>query len=320
MSYGIWPSFWKCAVITPIFKSGSAIDVENYGPKAFLLNSLLLERSIFNYIYPYVKVKISNSQHGFLKNRSTVTQLVEFVDLIYTCNDQNIATWTVYFDFRKAFDSVPHNILLNKWSIMVLDQKFIDLLSSYLRGRSQRVRVDGVLSESLEITSGVPQGSVLGPLLFLIFIDDLPDATSSSICFLFADDCKLTSSSSMQDLQTDIDELVAWSLRNGLMLNPDKTQLLAVSNGCGNLRARQYLAKINVKLTKANRTLHFMMKNIPFSCPIAVRAKFYKLCVLPSLLYASQVWSPSLCCLRKTENFHKRALRWVTRRQDHLMN
>ena len=77
---------------------------------------------------------------------------------------------------------------------------------------------------------------------------------------------------------------------------------------------------INVKLTKANRTLHFMMKNIPFSCPIAVRAKFYKLCVLPSLLYASQVWSPSLCCLRKTETFHKRALRWVTRRQDHLMN
>ena len=165
MSYGIWPSFWKCAVITPIFKSGSAIDVENYGPNAFLLNSLLLERSIFNYIYPYVKVKISNSQHGFLKNRSTVTQLVEFVDLIYTCNDQNIATWTVYFDFRKAFDSVPHNLLLNKLSIMVLDQKFIDLLSSYLRGRSQRVRVDGVLSESLEITSGVPQGSVLLLLL-----------------------------------------------------------------------------------------------------------------------------------------------------------
>ena len=187
-------------------------------------------------MYPYVKAKISNSQHGFLNNRSTVTQLVEFVDLTYTCNDQNIATWTVYFDFRKAFDSVPHNLLLNKLSIMGLDQKFINLLSFYLRGRSQRVHVDGVLSESLEITSGVPQASVLGPLLFLIFIDDLPGATSSSICFLFADNCKLTSSSSMQDIQTDIDELVAWSLRNGQTLHPDKTQLLAVSNGCGNLR------------------------------------------------------------------------------------
>ena len=76
----------------------------------------------------------------------------------------------------------------------------------------------------------------------------------------------------------------------------------------------------NVKLTKANQTLHFMMRNIPYPCPIAVRAKFYKLCVLPSLLYANQVWSPSLCCLRKMETFHKRALRWTTRCQDHLMN
>ena len=161
------PSFWKWAFITPIFKSGCAIDVENYRPISILPElSLVLERSIFNYLYPYLKAKISNSQHGFLKNRSTVTQLVEFVYLIYTCKDQIIATWTIYFEFWKAYDSVPNNLLLNRLSIMGLDQKFIDLLSSYLRGRSQRVRVDYVLSEFLEITSGVPQGSVLGPSYF----------------------------------------------------------------------------------------------------------------------------------------------------------
>ena len=162
-----WPQIWKCSYITPLHKSGPKTLVTNYRPISILPKvSLILERILFNFIYAKVRHKLSSQQHGFMKGRSTVTQLLNFVDNLYSNYDSNIASACIYFDFQKAFDRVDHDILLNKLILFGFDTHFIYLISSYLKGRVQYVKIDGCFSAARNIPSGVPQGSVLGPLLF----------------------------------------------------------------------------------------------------------------------------------------------------------
>ena len=210
-------------------KSGPKSDITNYRGISILPRlSLCLEKLLFNFICSNVRHKLSRRQHGFVKKRSTFTQLLEFVENIYKCIDANENFCSVYFDIQNAFDSVSHKQFLNRLSSFGFDENFIMLISSYLSNRSQRVRINNILSYKGYISSGVPQGSILGPLLFLIYINDLPDVVKYSSPSLFAYDLKLLYRDNChENFQSDLDSVETWATQNGLDFHPDKTKLIS---------------------------------------------------------------------------------------------
>ena len=136
----------------------------------------------------------------------------------------------MYFDFSKAFDSVRHDIIVQKFAAFGFDDNFTALLISYLSNRFQCVKVRTSISTTLPVTSGVPQGSVLGPLLFLLFFNDLPDIFNHSNCFHFADDPNFICKTNCSDLQSDVDSFTHWCTQNSLKINKDKCNFI-IFNG-----------------------------------------------------------------------------------------
>ena len=145
--------------------------------------------------------------------------MLSYLDEVYHTHDAKIPCAAMNFDFSKAFDSVRHGIIVQKFAAFGFDDIFTTLLISYLANRFQCVKVRTSISTTLPVTSGVPQGSVLGPLLFLLFINDLPDIFNHSNCFLFADDSKLICKTNCSDLQSDVDSFTHWCTQNGLKIN-----------------------------------------------------------------------------------------------------
>ena len=319
---GIVSLEWKEANIVPLFKKGSRNKSVNYRPVS--LTSVickLLETIIRDHMMDFlVKHKLINpSQHGFLKARSCLTNLLCFFEEITKLVDEGSPVDIIYLDFQKAFDKVPHQRLILKLKSHGMGDSIINWIEQWLTARRQRVVVDGEVSSWKSVLSGVPQGSVLGPILFLVYIDDLEEGVTGNI-LKFADDTKLFRKTKeigdKKKLQDDIDKLVRWSEKWQMLFNFGKCKCLHTGPGNtgmnyemgGTILSKTVKEKelgvsmnANMKVSeqcriaasKGNQVLGMIRRNITYK-ENSLIVPLYKAIVRPHLEYCIQAWSPYL--------------------------
>ena len=239
LSRGTFPQIWKQANVTPIHKKGSRQDVKNYRPISLLsCVGKILERLLFNKIYAMCEERelLTWRNSAYKKNDSTVNQLIHIVNNIYKILDTKEDCAMVFLDQSKAFDRICHEGLKRKLKLFGIQGPLHDLLCSYLDERSVRVVLDGSSSKWQKITAGVPQGSILGPLLFLIYINDIVLDLDSEI-HLYADDAVISlnfnrnnTEEQFEQLNRDIQRLSKWAATWFMSFNPVKTKFMVISN------------------------------------------------------------------------------------------
>ena len=231
---GQLPSDWKKATITAIYKKGARNLAENYRPIS-LTEAMckIMEKLLRDVIVDHLLKEnlLSPKQYGFISGRSTVTQLLYYLDKCINTVANGGVVDSVYLDFSKAFDTVPHRRLLEKLSAYGMDGEILNWIRSFLHGRKHEVMVNGSRSDADNVISGVPQGTVLGPILFVIYINDLLDNIKSE-GLMFADDTKIfrliSSYEDAVELQEDISKLEKWADKWQLRFNYDKCHILTL--------------------------------------------------------------------------------------------
>ena len=229
------PDDWRRANITPIFKSGSKLSAGNYRPIS--LTSIIckiMESIIRDGIVAHLLQEdlIRSSQHGFMALKSCQTNLIEYLDTLTRLVDEGHNVDVVYLDFAKAFDKVPHKRLLLKLEAHGISGNVLGWIQSWLAGRTQRVVLNGQASEWMPVSSGVPQGSVLGPTCFVVFINDIDEVVDLVSGFIskFADDTKygrvIRSEEDRVEMQRDIDRLLAWADKWQMEFNSKKCKVM----------------------------------------------------------------------------------------------
>ena len=319
---GQLPEDWRNANVSPIYKKGDRTRAENYRPVS--LTSVcckVLEHVVHSHVMKHFdcyKV-LTKYQHGFRKGHSTESQLIQTLHDFTNSFDQRTQTDVIIMDFSKAFDTVPHQRLLLKLNQYGITGKTNKWISSFLQDRHQRVVVGGEHSQWVKVQSGVPQGTVLGPLLFLIYINDLPDDISATVR-LFADDCVLYSNiKSHQDatrLQDDLDKLSTWENKWQMQFNPQKCFVLRIAGsrspivneytlGGTVLQETPSHSYLGVEISQdlkwdthivnitssANKINGFIRRNL-ISCTKETKSAAYSTLVRPILEYSSSVWDP----------------------------
>lgn len=227
LTEGTFPSSWKIAKSVPIFKSGKRNDITNYRSVSILcVFGKMLESIITDDLFFMSKNLLSTKQHGFYKTRSTLSNLVPFVQFLADSMDNRVQVDAVYTDFSKAFDKVHHETLFIKLSDFGVHGNLLAWIKSYLTNRSQYIVVNNCQSDLMKITSGVPQGSHIGPLLFSIFINDVSRCFLHCDYLLYADDLKLYkqiySPADVEAFQADLNRLESYCKENYLFLNANK--------------------------------------------------------------------------------------------------
>ena len=338
------PSDWKKALVTPVFKKGDKSKPENYRPVSLtsicckITEHIIVSQTMKHLDNHSILVDI---QHGFRRRRSCESQLIITSHDLATILNRHSQADVAVLDFAKAFDKVPHHRLLQKLKQYNLDNDVIGWVESFLSCRNQRVVVDGFASKEAPVMSGVPQGTVLGPLLFLIFINDIAAETSSSIR-LFADDCLLyrevRTHADCHLLQQDLDKLTQWSKTWGMQFNVKKCNIISITNATKHNISHQYLmdgeivsptdttdylgVRFNGKLrwnqhidhisSAANRMLGFLWRNL-YKCPQDLKEKAYKTMIRPKVEYCASIWDPHHTkYIDKLESVQRRAARFVT--------
>ena len=237
LSTGIVPEKFKIAKVIPIFKTGDSLDPSNYRPISLLSTfSKILEKIVYNRLFTYLEANslLSPHQFGFRPNHSTAHAMTLLLNKISQSINSKKHTLIIFCDLQKAFDTCNHNILLKKLSLLGISGNTLLWFKNYLTNRKQFVSIDNFESSLLDILTGVPQGSILGPLLFLIYINDLPLCTTL-LSKLFADDTALAESSNdlvqlFSTVNSEFHKLCTYFRRNKLSLHPAKTKFLLITH------------------------------------------------------------------------------------------
>ena len=349
-STGQLPSDWKLANVVPVHKKGDKSNVENYRPIS--LTSLVMkvmEKYLRDELYDKCRQFISDKQHGFLPQKSCTTQLISVLDTMsQSLNNRNDVD-VIYFDFTKAFDSVNHDLILHKLKYKFnIDGLMLKFIKGYLHNRAQRVVIDGVFSDTLPVNSGVPQGSILGPLLFVLFINDIYEQVSPGTNIaLYADDTKIwrqiTSYADCETLNADIKVLEAWALNNKMKFHPKKCKALSISLKHPNYYILPFdrfsyeldnsiidyhteetdlgitiTSKLNWEshhcniLLKASRQLGLTRRTCHFIKNVAQKRSLYITLVRSIFEHCAEIWGPNAVTAKnKFEPLQKRAVKWI---------
>lgn len=250
----IFPDQWKEGKVAPLYKAGSKDDVNNYRPISILpILSKILEKHIHDSLMDFlIHFKLLHkTQSGFRPNHSCETALLGMINSWLEAINSGTMIGVVMVDFKKAFDLVDHKVLLKKMKHYKLSDDALSWFSSYLLNRKQKVSINNAMSEDAYILDGVPQGSILGPLLFIMFINDLPLYTNSANTDMYADDTNLyfsgeSKSEIERNLQISLNSLSTWCKYNGMLLNTSKTKVMLITT-----------YQKRTSLTSENLDLHF---------------------------------------------------------------
>ncbi len=253
---GIFPTTYKIAQVVPIYKNKN--EINNYRPISLLPTfSKILEKIIHTCIYDFLQQNniLSNSQYGFRPKHSTNDAISELVFDITENLENKSNTLSVFLDLSKAFDTIDHKILLSKLNHYGIRGTTLKWFKSYLEDRTQYVKINNTKSTTKPVTCGVPQGSVLGPLLFIIYTNDLANSLTYTHAILFADDTTIYANSNnlnilYENVQNDLSSLDVWFKTNKLSLNVNKTNYMMFTNN-----HRPQLNHMNKTLTIGNEEI-----------------------------------------------------------------
>ena len=355
LSLGIFPNVWKTANIIPIHKTGPKEDVNNYRPISILPTvSKIMEKWIHLKFMNYLNDNrlLHEKQSGFRAGHSTESALILLIDSWLKAINEGKLVGCVMIDFRKAFDLVDHAVLLKKLEIYKCGKSALSWFKSYLSTRTQKVSIKHSKSDTENITCGVPQGSILGPLLFLIFINDLPLKLQNIVAStdLYADDTTIydiqyDKQVLENNLQRSLILLQQWCKENGMLINTDKTKVMFITSRqkrC-NLNDASFHLKCNnidLKLTKGDKILganidenliwdsHYkyivkkvsthlwLLSQISSYLSVKDRLLFYNAYIRPHFDYCSVIWGSSTCSnTDKITKLQRRACKLILRNE-----
>ena len=324
-------------MITPIPKSGDLSSIRNYRPISLLcILSKVMEKLVYDKIIDFIRPQLSHAQYGFLQKRSSTTQLLTCYSEVVDAFESKTSADVIYLDLRKVFDSVPHQELLYKLWRIGITGKLWSWFEAYLSNRSHYVRYKQCCSPKLPVLSGVPQGSVLGPLLFLIYINDIPTSISFSSMYLFADDGKILNEDPTC-LQNDLDSITDWSADWKIQLNAIKSShvhfsikgqssttnykvnesIIGLSSSYKDLgiaitQTLSWSSHVEKICCNAYRSLHVIKRNIPPFSAVGLKKRLYLTLVRSHLSYSSQLWRPHLAKdITNLERVQRRATKFI---------
>ncbi|NRB82034.1 MAG: reverse transcriptase family protein, partial [Saccharospirillaceae bacterium] len=344
---GYFPNELKIAKVIPIYKNrGDIKELSNYRPISMLPTfSKLFEKLIHKHLLTYFNQNniISSSQYGFRAGHSTLHALINATENAYRALDQNYHTLGIFLDFSKAFDTVNHAILLSKLKHYGINKSMLTLLTSYLSNRFQYVSYGDSDSTLLPITTGVPQGSVLGPLLFIIFINDLSDISNNAKFILFADDANMFLSHTdrkvlYKQANDTLYRVYEYCISNRIIINIDKCSFIEFGKHSNNeklhlgilnntlenvnkckflgvyinkdLNWKDHMIHVKQQLSKATGAINMVKGYVPQK----ILRNIYFSLIQPYLIYCLPIWGSNHNCTEFHEIFvvQKRALRIIT--------